>query len=101
MLIYNVTIKVNWEIHEAWLKWMQETHMPAVVATDCFTGSILLRLLETDENEGPTYAAQYMAASRDNYEHYIAEYALALRQDGIEKWGSGFIAFRTLMTVVE
>lgn len=100
MLIYNVTIQVNWEIHEAWLKWMQEVHMPAVVDTGCFTGNRLLRLLETDETEGPTYAAQYMAGSRADYDQYLAEYANALRQDGIEKWGSNFIAFRTLMAVI-
>lgn len=100
MLIYNVTIQMNWEIHETWLQWMQEIHMPAVVGTGCFTDSRLLRVLETDETDGPTYAAQYTASTRDQYDRYIAEYSQALRQDGIEKWGSGFIAFRTLMTIV-
>ncbi|HAK12809.1 MAG TPA: DUF4286 domain-containing protein, partial [Chitinophagaceae bacterium] len=28
MFIYNVTIMVKWSIHEAWVKWMQEQHIP-------------------------------------------------------------------------
>ena len=66
MLIYNVTVKVNWAIHDAWLIWMQHEHMQDVVATGCFTHSQLIRLLETDEEDGPTYAAQYYTENKSN-----------------------------------
>jgi hypothetical protein len=64
MFIYNVTIQVTWAIHEQWLEWMTTIHMPEVVATGCFSTSRLLRLVEVDETEGPTFAAQYTAASK-------------------------------------
>ena len=60
MFIYNVTVKVDWSIHEAWVQWMLNEHMPEMIKTGCYTDSKLLRLLETDEKEGPTYAAQYL-----------------------------------------
>lgn len=101
MIIYNVTIKVDWSIHEAWLRWMKEEHMPEVLATGLFEDSRLLRLLETDDTDGPTYAAQYFTSSETHYRRYIAEHAQALRQKGLEKWGDRFVAFRSVMEVVK
>ncbi|HMO31504.1 MAG TPA: DUF4286 family protein [Lacibacter sp.] len=101
MFIYNVTVKVDWAIHDAWLQWMQEVHMPEVVATGCFISSRLLRLLESDEAEGPTYAAQYTAESKAVYNRYIDSFAEELRRKAFEKWGNRFIAFRSLMQVVD
>ncbi|MFN4285527.1 MAG: DUF4286 family protein [Lacibacter sp.] len=100
MFIYNVTIKVTWAIHEEWLQWMQQTHMPEVVATGCFTHSQLLRLVEVDETDGPTYAAQYFAESKGLYNTYISRHAEELRTKAYEKWGDQFIAFRSVMQVV-
>jgi len=99
-LLYNVTVKVNHAIHADWLRWMQEEHMPEVVSTGCFNGCRLLHLLESDDEEGVTYAAQYEAPDRTHYDRYIQEFADDLRKKGHEKWGNGFIAFRTLMQVI-
>ena len=100
MIIYNVTIKPDWSIHDAWVKWMKEEHIPEVLATQQFYDFKLLRLLEVDETEGPTYAAQYHAHTLENYKRYVDEFASALRQKGLEKWGDRFIAFRSVMEIV-
>jgi hypothetical protein len=100
MIIYNVTIKINWSVHDAWLLWMQHDHMPEVVATGCFTHSQLVRLLETDEKEGPTYAAQYFADNKSDYNRYTELHSALLRQKAFDKWGDHFTAFRSLMQVV-
>jgi hypothetical protein len=101
MIIYNVTIKINWLIHDAWLLWMQHEHMPEVVATGCFTHSQLARLLETDDKDGPTYAAQYFADSKSGYNRYIELHSAGLRQKGFDKWGDQFTAFRSVMQIVQ
>lgn len=100
MLIYNVTTKVTWPIHEAWLQWMQGVHIPEVMATGCFEKYQMVRLLETDEEEGPSYAIQYYTPSHETYDQYLSEFAPALRQKTLDAWGNQFIAFRTLMEVV-
>jgi hypothetical protein len=100
MLIYNVTTKVNWSIHEAWVKWMKEKHLPDVMNTGCFTDMRFVRILETDEAEGPTYAAQFHAADRSEYDRYIERFAPAMRKDVMDNWGNNFISFRSLMEVV-
>lgn len=100
MFIYNVTSKVDWSIHDAWVKWMLEEHMPEVVASGCFEKFQLVRLLETDEDEGPTYAAQYHAPSKAMYNEYLAKHAPELREKANAKWGGKFISFRSLMQIV-
>lgn len=101
MIIYNVTIKVQANIEAAWLQWMQQVHIPEVIATGCFTHAVTLLLLEVDDDEGPTYAIQYHAASKANYNRYIDKFAGEMRQKVFDKWGNQFIAFRSLMQVVE
>lgn len=100
-IIYNVTIKVEWKIHEAWLLWMKTEHMPEVVATGCFTYSQLVRLIETDDTHGPTYAAQYFADTRSDHTRYIEMHAAVLRQKSFDRWGKQFVAFCSLMQIVQ
>ena len=100
MFIYNVTIKLEEAIHEQWLQWLKEEHIPDVITTGCFTRATVLRLLETDDSEGPTYAIQYFAESKANYNRYIEKFAPEMRQRSFDKWGNRFIAFRSVMEVV-
>ena len=100
MLIYNVTTKINWRIHEAWVKWMREKHIPDVMNSGCFTETRFVRILEIDESEGPTYAAQFHAESIAEYNRYLEEFAPLLRKDVFTNWGDNCISFRSLMEVV-
>ena len=100
MYIYNVTIKVKNEIKTDWLHWLQSEHIPEVLATSCFSSATILQLLEVDDSEGPTYAVQYYAESKANYNLYINKYASLLRDKSYQKWGDRFIAFRSIMQVV-
>ncbi len=101
MIIYNVTVKVNSSISEEWLQWLKEVHAPDVMATDCFTVYKIVRLLEIDDSEGPTYAIQYNAESKSLYNRYIEKYAPEMRKRSFEKWGDKFIAFRSVMQIVD
>jgi hypothetical protein len=99
MFIYNVTINVDASIHEEWLKWMKEKHMKDVVNTGCFTSSRMLRVLADDV--GATYSAQYHFNAMEDYERYRSQHAAALQKEGIERFGDRFIAYRTLLQVVD
>jgi hypothetical protein len=100
MIIYNVTIKVDHSIAAPWLIWLKEEHIPDIINTGCFTHAVILRLMETDETEGPTYAVQYHAESKSLYNMYIEKFADEMRKKGTDKWGNKFIAFRSVMQVV-
>jgi hypothetical protein len=101
VLIYNVTTKVSTGVHQAWLQWMQQVHIPAVMETGCFLKHQLVHLLDADDEEGVTYAVQYYAANTAQYEAYVSQHASALRQAAFDAWGDAIVAFRSLMQVLD
>ena len=100
MIVYNITSKVRWDILEAWLAWQLEEQIPAILATELFDDYQLYRLLEQDEDEGPTFVIQFFTSSLERYNQFVIEFAPALQQTGWDKWGNGFISFRTLLQSV-
>jgi hypothetical protein len=100
MIIYNVTIQVAHAIAENWLPWMQQVHIPEVMATGCFEKFQLVKLLDTDESEGITYAVQYYAPDLPQCEAYLDKYAPMLRKKVSDTWGDQVFAFRSLMEVI-
>ena len=99
-IIYNVTIKVERNIADDWLKWLIQEHAPQIIATNCFKKFTALKLLEQDDEEDITYAIQYFADNMQSYERYLTQFADHFRRESLNKWGQKFIAFRTLMQVV-
>jgi len=102
MIIYNVTLNVDESIHDEWMLWMHSTHVPEVMATGTFQSFKMLRLLTRQSDEtGETYAIQYIAASIEDYMAYQEQFAPALQQKTVEKFGNKILAFRTLMEEVQ
>jgi hypothetical protein len=100
MIIYNVTSKVDWSIAEAWLSWMLNEHLPEVLNTGYFHKHQIAKLIDIDENDGPTYTIQYYTDDIEKYNQYITNHATILRTKAQERWGNQFASFRTLMEVV-
>jgi hypothetical protein len=101
MLIYNITTMVEPDIAPLWLSWMQESHIPEVMASGCFDSYKLVRLLETDETQGLTYAVQYHAPDRASYDRYAADFAPGLQREIIRLWEGKSLSFPSLMEVVK
>jgi hypothetical protein len=100
MYLYNVTCLVTNDLHTEWLAWMRSEHIPEVIATGLFSHHRILRLRDTDESDGVTYAIQYFCSSREAYDLYILKHAPAMRRIVQEKWGESVVSFRTLMEVI-
>ena len=100
MIIYNVTVKVEPQIVEEWLSWLRNQHIPEIMNTGCFTDFKIVRLLELDDSEGPTYAIQYSAKGLEDYNRYINFHSSEFIKKSFDKWGEQFIAFRSVMEVV-
>lgn len=100
MILYNVTIKINHEAEQEWLQWMKSEHMPELMNTGLFADAKLFRLLDIDDSEGVTYAAQYFCSTMEDYNNYISGHAAAMREKGLKRFGDKFIAFRTVMQQV-
>ena len=100
MIIYNVTVKIDSSIEKAWLEWLNQKHIPEIINTKCFTKAIVMRVLEIDETEGITFAIQYHTTTKEMYDTYISQYAPTFRKKAQERWGEKFVAFRTVLQIV-
>lgn len=99
MIIYNVTVNIDDDVHDEWLVWMKEVHMPDVMNTGFFLESRISRLLIKEES-GTTYAIQYTAKNMADLEEYQRDHAPRVQKDVLDRYGDKFVAFRTLMEVV-
>lgn len=100
MFVYNTTIKITADIHQQWLRWLHDQHIPRLLATGKFTGHQLLRLREIDDTDGPTYALQLFIESKADYNAFkkLHEPAIVDGRQGI--WGEKMFCFGTLMEIV-
>jgi hypothetical protein len=96
MIIYNVTVNIDHSVHDEWLQWMKEKHIPDVVATGCFLEGNIFRVL-VEEDQGTSYSIQYRSKSMDEINRYMKEFAPALQKEHTEKYKDKFVAFRTLL----
>lgn len=99
MIIYNVTVNVENDIREEWLKWMKQKHIPEVMATGYFIENKICKVL-VDEEQGTTYSVQYTCASMDKLKEYQQNCAPILQKEHAEKYGTKALAFRTLLEVL-
>src|SRR5206468_10552492 len=100
MFIYNITIKVDSAIEEAWLRWQERESIPEIMSTGLFNDYKTFQLLEQDDSEGATYVIQYITNNKENYDRYINEFAASHADTALKKWGDRFIAFKTLLKVM-
>ena len=75
MILYNVTVKIDLDVHEDWLNWMKQIHIPDVLKTNLFVDHKMLRLLNVDEDDGITYSIQYFTRSLKDLESYQNKFA--------------------------
>lgn len=96
MIIYNVTVQVDKEVHEEWLSWMKKKHIPDVMASGQFLDYRIFRLID-DSEVVVTYACQYQCKGMDNIHRYQEDFAPTLQEDHRNRYEGRFVAFRTLL----
>lgn len=99
MIIYNVTVNIDDSVHEEWLKWMKEKHIPDVMATGYFLENKLCRIL-VDEESGTSYSFQYTCRNMEELKAYQAKHAPRLQKEVADRYKGKFVAFRTLLEII-
>ena len=100
MLIYNVTINIDEGVHDEWLTWMRDKHVPDVLATGKFSHAKMTRVLVEEDQGGITYSVQYTTKDRKTLDAYYREDAERLRTDAQKLFPNKFVAFRTELEVI-
>ncbi|MFC7357806.1 DUF4286 family protein [Jejudonia soesokkakensis] len=99
MYIYNVTINIENTIHDTWLQWMKEKHIPAMLDTGKFSKALMTKVHVEEEMGGITYSVQYTTDSKATLEKYYTEDAPTLRAQS-KPFEGKFVAFRTELEVI-
>tara|TARA_R110002073_G_scaffold123234_1_gene266733 strand:+ start:31169 stop:31498 length:330 start_codon:yes stop_codon:yes gene_type:complete len=100
MYIYNVTINIDESVHDEWLSWIQD-HIQEVLETGKFASAKLTQVLVEEDMGGVTYSIQYTANTREDLDEYYKVDAPKLRGEGIQKFASKMVSFRTELKVVK
>ena len=100
MILYNVTINIEPDVHEEWLSWMQEAYVPHLLSSGLILENKVLRLLYEVENAGITYAFQYFLENIDDCQTLEAEFINPIQKQLIKRYSNKFVDFTTLLEVV-
>ena len=101
MIIYNVTVNIEEDVHADWIQWMKEVHIPEVMKTGYFLDNRISKVITTQEGEtGHTYAIQYTCNSMADLDEYQEKCSDPLQAAHGERYRGKFVAFRTLLEVV-
>lgn len=101
MIIYNITVNIDEDVHEDWINWMKTVHIPDVMNTGFFLENKICKVLSTQEDEtGHTYAIQYTCANMEDLDDYQENHAPQLQKEHFERYDGKFVAFRTLLEIV-
>lgn len=101
MILYNVTITVDKDVHEDWLRWMHSTHIPDVMSTGMFLSYRISRLIGHEHEDAEIYSIQYLVQDMSTLVRYQSDYAPALQKDVRDRYNGKFEVFRTVMELID
>jgi hypothetical protein len=99
MILYNVTVSIDTQVHEDWVNWMRTVHIPDVMATGLFLESRMSRIHA--EEGGVSYAISYLCENLAILEQYQTLFAPKLQREHALRYQGKFAAFRTVLEVIE
>ena len=95
MILYNVTVSIDPNVHQDWLEWMRRTHIPDVMETGCFIESRISRV-HGEEEGGMTFAISYVAKTQEHFDRYQNDHAAKLQEEHTIKFSGKFAATKLL-----
>jgi hypothetical protein len=101
MILYSVTVNIDHSVHDEWVEWMKNVHIPEVMNTGMFVERRFCRLLGSEDFGGITYSIQYVCKTMEAFETYQKEFAPLLQAKHTEKYKDKFVAFRTLLEIID
>lgn len=92
--IYEVNLKVDADIKEAYLDWLRP-HIQEMLALPSFSDA---RLFADQDDQ---WVVQYHAPSREAIDQYINDHAKKMRGDGVNRFAGKFSATRRILRPLE
>ena len=100
MILFNLTIILDEEIHNEWLHWMKTEQIQDVMNTGCFVSNRLLNVLDSP-NEGVTYCVQYISDSLENLNEFRQKHEHMIQANMPEQFNNKLVLFPTVMEFID
>jgi hypothetical protein len=100
MILYNVTIIMDDEIHDEWLTWMKLKQIPEVMNTGCFVSNRLLKIVDSP-NEGVTYCIQYISDSLEKLNEFRQIHDHLIQANIPLQFNNKLVVFPTVMEFID
>ncbi len=99
-MLYVVSVTVDADVHQDWLRWMRDVHVPDVVATGCFQSATMARNTDGDTTDRFAYRILYHAHSPEMLDKYQREFAPDLKREHSERYQGSVSASREILPVI-
>jgi len=100
MLLYNVTVGIDKDSEDEWLKYMRDHHIQAVLDTGLFVGHKMYKVLHDSEDGTISYSVQYFARSINDIQQYLETFAPSLIEEHRKRFQNRHVTFMTLLEEV-
>ena len=100
MIVYNETIIVEDASYDAWITYMREEHIPAVMATGYFDSYKILNVIDSP-NEGVTTCVQYNTDSEARFAKFYNEHLHPLHTKHHELYENKYVLYSSLMETID
>ncbi|UCS94412.1 DUF4286 family protein [Echinicola marina] len=101
MILYNITVNIDLEVEEQWIKWMKEEHIPSVMATGIFNDNKFFKLMHEPHDGGVNYSVQYFTDSLEKVYEYQTKFLQAHQEDFQKSFKDKYAIFRSLLQEVK
>ncbi len=101
MLIFNITFLVSDKVHNTWLKWVREEHIPFMIDSTYFSQPQVARVVTSDKEDGTSFSVQFHVDDLRTLKQWNQEYSAKLKANCSQNFGTEVLFFTTVLELVE
>lgn len=101
MLIFNTTFVVSDKMHDKWMKWVREQHLPFMLESDILSKPQIAKIMGVEEQDGTSYSVQFHVKDMNDLEKWHVQYAQKFELQFSQKFGSEVLFFATVLEIIE
>jgi hypothetical protein len=101
MFIYNTTYLVSDKVHDTWLKWVREQHIPFMLDTKYLTQPQVARVITSDKQDGTSFSVQFHVRDMQTLKLWNKEYSVLFQENCSQQFGTEVIFFTTVLELVD
>lgn len=101
MLIFNTTFVVSDKMHDKWMKWVREQHLPFMLESGILSKPQIAKIMGVEEQDGTSYSVQFHVKDMNDLEKWHVLYAQKFELQFSQKFGSEVLFFATVLEIIE